>query len=96
MFTKKTEDDKPTLETAIDDVLSEMRLKEPDEESYSKMADQLVKLYELKKYDISKKISAETWATIGAHLGGILLIVGHERANVVTSKAIGFVTKLFK
>jgi hypothetical protein len=31
---------------------------------------------------------------IAANLAGIALIVGHERMNVVTSKAIGFVLKL--
>ena len=39
-------------------------------------------------------IKPETLALIAANLAGIALILGHERLNVVTTKAIGFVSKL--
>ena len=39
-------------------------------------------------------IKPETVALIAANLLGIAIIVGHERLNVVTTKAVGFVTKL--
>lgn len=39
------------------------------------------------------RVSADTWAMVGANLAGILLIVGYERVNVIASKAIGFVLK---
>jgi len=41
-----------------------------------------------------KRISPDTLATIGANLLGIMIIIGHERAHVVTSKALGFIMKL--
>jgi hypothetical protein len=33
-------------------------------------------------------------ATVAGSLVGILLIIGHERANVIGSKALGLVMKL--
>lgn len=41
-----------------------------------------------------KPIDRNTLVLAGANLLGIVLIVGHERANVVTSKAIGFIKTL--
>jgi len=41
-----------------------------------------------------KPLSRDTLVLAGANLLGIVLIVGHERANVVTSKAIGFIKTL--
>jgi len=46
------------------------------------------------EFESSRKISPETWATIGGNLIGIALIIGYERVNVLTSKAVNFVTKL--
>lgn len=40
------------------------------------------------------KISYETLALIGGNLLGIVMILNHERANVVASKALSFVAKL--
>ena len=47
-----------------------------------------------KKEKIIFGMKAETLALIAANLIGIGLILGHERLGVVTSKAIGFVSKL--
>lgn len=38
-----------------------------------------------------KRPSTDTLLIVGANLLGILIIVGYERANVVSSKALGFV-----
>ncbi len=37
-----------------------------------------------------KRPSTDTMLIVGANILGILIIVGHERANVVTSKALSF------
>ena len=55
---------------------------------------QLSKLYKLKESNSQKRVSPDTMLMAGANLLGILMIVGHERANVVTSKAMSFVTRL--
>lgn len=94
MFPKKTVKEKTGLEKAIDQLLSEMANFSGDDDEYSKMADQLEKLYKLKDIDKPDRVDANTLALIAGNLAGIVLIVGYERANVVTSKALGFVRQL--
>ncbi len=68
-------------------------MKKITREEYAAMTDQLVKLYGLKKVEDPKKIDPNTLLTVGGNLTGILMIVGHERANVITSKAVQFVLR---
>lgn len=49
-----------------------------------------LKLKELEKPD---RVSKETWAVVAANLIGIGMIIGHERVNVIASKALGFIMK---
>lgn len=60
-------------------------------EEYKSMVEQLTKLYELRK---GNRVSKETWATIGANLAGIVVLMNHERAHVIASKAFSFVKKV--
>lgn len=60
-------------------------------DEYKSMTDQLTKLYELRK---GNRISKETWATIGANLAGIVVLMNHERTHVIASKAFSFVKKI--
>lgn len=94
MYTEKPTHNKSALEQAIDELLLAMTEITGDSEEYSKMADQLVKLYKLKEIDAPKRISPDTLAIVLGNLAGIICIVGYERANIVTSKALGFVLKL--
>jgi hypothetical protein len=94
MFTRPQKDPDP-LDAVIDGLLETMSHYDPDSEEYSKMTDQLVKLYKLKKETTpSKRPSADTLALIAANLTGILIIIGHERAHIITTKAFGFLAKL--
>lgn len=61
-------------------------------DEYANLVDQFNKLYELR---YKSRISKETLATIGANVLGIVVVLQHERAHVIASKAIGFVKKLF-
>lgn len=95
MFNRSKQTPEPTgLEKAITDVHRQMIALSADDDEYAKMADNLTKLYKLREHDAPRRISPDTLATITANLAGIALIVGHERAHVVTSKALGFVLKL--
>lgn len=93
MFIKPT-DEESGLKDAIDTVFSEMAAHSSDSEEYAKMVSQLETLYSLKSIDAPKRVSPDTLAIVAGNLLGIMLIVGHERANVVTSKALSFVLKL--
>lgn len=93
MFTRRTRPN-PKLEMAIDDLLDQMVEESYDPDKYAKMVDQLVKLYKLKEHEAPKQISPDTLVLVAGNLIGIVLILGYERAGVITSKAIGFVTRL--
>lgn len=86
---------KDQIETVLDDeildLLGNIRQECKNTEDYAKMVDKLSTLYELRN---KSRISKETMATIGANIIGILVVLSHERAHVITSKAFGFVKKI--
>ena len=91
---KLTKRDKKTnLEKEIDDVLSEMELLDKDSKEYRTRVVHLERLYKAKGYDKSRHVSPDTIAIVAGNLLGILIILGYEKANVITSKALGFVIK---
>lgn len=98
MFNLKPSSNKDGVTEAIDSLLEEMSALSGDDPEYAKMADQLTKLYALKEVDhkvtSNMRISLDTLALIGANLAGILLIVGYERENVMTSKALSLLLRL--
>lgn len=94
MFNQEPAVEKSGLEKAIDSVLIEMAELESSADDYAKMVNQLSKLYSLKEIDSKKRVSPDTMATVAANLIGIILIVGHERVHIITSKALNFVMKL--
>lgn len=91
MFKKN---DKSLLEEAIATLHDEMANYTGDTDEYTKMVDNLSKLYKLRENDSRKSVSPDTIAMILGNLATVAMIVGHERTNVITSKAIAFVGKL--
>lgn len=88
-------DAKPNrLQDVIDKLLIEMAEMDSDDEEFATKLDQLAKLYKMKESNNSRRVSPDTMALIGANLLGIAMIIGYERANVIASKAMSFVTKL--
>lgn len=87
--------EKTHLEEVIDSVLSDLEGEDAGTEKYAQMADQLVKLHALHIAERKPRISPDVKATIAANLAGILVIVGHERTHIVTTKALGFIKKLW-
>lgn len=97
MFTIKIIEKKPTfLEETIESLLHEMSVLDGNSDEYTKMADNLVKLYKLQEEEKSskKQVSPDTVVLVLGNLLGIAMIVGHERAGIVTSKALNFLGKL--
>lgn len=68
-----------------------MQLRKNKTEEHANIAASCTKLVELRKQDT---ISMETWATVGANLAGILLLMNHERAHVIASKAFSLIKKI--
>jgi hypothetical protein len=94
MFAKqKTEDQ--DLEAVANVVRSKLTDDNVTPEEFAKYLDQYIKLATLQAAGKRHtKVSADVAATVAANLAGILIIINHERAHVVTSKALAFVAKL--
>lgn len=86
---------RPAKPTALDDViasaLSELKGHDADSEGYAKIVEQLVLLNSMKLNEKTDRISKDTLALVLGNLAGIIVIVGHERAHVVTSKALSLI-----
>lgn len=80
-----------TLDGQIQALLDEMQLEDKCTDKYAQMADQLVKLYTLKMNDKSKRVSADAVLSVAGNLTAILLVLNYEKANVIASKAFGFI-----
>lgn len=99
-MSKKDKDELNSLNKEIERLIAEMSRIDPEIEDYAVMTARLDTLYKLKEVDhkVETKqlfgVSAETLAVISANLLGIMMIVGHERARVITSKAVSFIPKL--
>lgn len=91
MFTKKT-DKEFTLDRAIDSAFADLTTFDIETEEYQLAVARLAELHKIKK-DIDRRVSPDAMAMVVGNLAGIVLIVGHERAHVLTSKAINFVMK---
>lgn len=82
------------LQAAIDEMLRELVQVGGDSEQAGRIVANVTALNELQKTNSSGPVSKDALVTAAANLTGILLILNHERAHVVTSKALGFVQKL--
>ncbi len=92
MFSNNTEPS--DLDKAISRTLEHMTYFQPEAPEYAQICDQLTKLHALKTIESNSGVSTEVIAQITGSLAGILLIIGHERAHVIATKALGFVMKL--
>lgn len=91
---KLTKKEDTTLEKNIKRI-EETLLTEPAASDASKqLVQELDTLYGIKaKEREGTKISKNTMAMIAANLIGIGLILSHEKLNVISTKALGFVLK---
>jgi hypothetical protein len=82
------------LETVIGLVTEELEKTTPGTEGYSRIVEQLERLNKIAASRKSEPVSWNGLISGGVNLLGIGLILNYERLHVVTSKAVGFVTKL--
>ena len=82
------------LQQTIDQLHAALTVFPPESPEYDRISDQLVKLSEIKTPKSETRVSPDVLATVATNLVGIAMIIHHERANVIASKALGFVQKL--
>lgn len=93
MFVKKQS--KSKLDEAIEAAFEQLNGMVAYEEgtAYTKQLDTIERLMKFKQMEKPERLSRDTLAMVAGNLLGIIIIVGHERAHVVTSKALNFVLK---
>lgn len=93
-ITKTTKKDKQTdLDKRINEVLEYMKNISPESTDYTVITENLERLYKAKASENDRKISSDTIAVVAGNLLGIVIILGYEKANVITSKAFSLILK---
>ena len=92
MFSKKSKSDL-LLESEIESVLRNLNLTAVDSAEYQSILRHLERLYALKGPK-PERVKNDTLAIIGGNLLGILMILKHERVDIITSKALSFVIRV--
>lgn len=93
MFIKKFKTDQSRLDDAINNALQQLDYYPAHTEEYAKTLAVLEKLYSFKTANRRERLKPDTLAIVLGNLLGIAIIVGYERANILTSNAKNFVMK---
>ena len=97
IFTKK-KNEKTNLEKEIDRLSETLSYTDMDTDEYDDIVSKIERLTSIKeKLEKAKvcesKVSKDTLAVVIGNLVGIVLILGYERVNIITSKALSFVIR---
>lgn len=84
---------KRSLDKEIEDCFSELDELEASTEEYTRCADNLRRLLEMREGKKVLKVSPDVIATLVANSVWILLILKYEESDSILSKAFGFVLK---
>lgn len=82
-----------TIDTEIEHILSYMAKLSPDSKEYSNCALNLETMYKAKTASGSGKVCWDTVIAAGTGILQVGMIIWHERLNVISSKALGYVFK---
>jgi len=76
---------------SIKRLLSELDLVDPTSEEHAQMLKDIEKLRNWRAEERTQtRVSPDTLAIVAGNVLTVLIIVGYERTNVVTTKALGF------
>lgn len=94
MFNRKSDAEIEGFEKAITEALSQLDAVPAYSNEYNLIMNQIERLHRMKDVTLTpSRVTPDTLAIVIGNLAGIAIIVGHERAHVVTSKALGFIMK---
>lgn len=87
--------EKNLLELEEERLLEELKNLDPTDDLYDLVKTHLQDIHKMKTTDKGEKKSVSPDALVGAaaSLAGIVMILGFERAHIITSKAMSFVFK---
>lgn len=93
MFSRKPNPRLVELDVEISRVLATMSRMEPDDEEYANATTQWVKLCEERDNLLSNRFSKDQLLLVGGNVLIAIVIIGHERANVIATKVPQFLSK---
>jgi hypothetical protein len=86
------------LQKAITALISQLDDRDGSTEEYTTMVSNVKVLVEARQLeeatDKPNRPSADTMLSVGGSVLGILMILGFEKANVITSKGLSFIPKI--
>lgn len=82
------------LDEAIRTLLESMDQDDPGTDTYSQKVQNLDTLYKAKAVYGKRHVSADAVLTAAASIVGVVLMLGFEKSNVITTKALSFLPKL--
>lgn len=77
----------------VDNIISKLSKMDPSKPEYTAAVDNLKTLTEARSKRSARVIEPEVLVTAGVAVFQVMAIIWHEKLNVVTTKAIGFVFK---
>jgi hypothetical protein len=81
------------IDLELDTLFRRLKAQDVQTKEYATILDHIVTLHGLRKEEKDEGVSKDTWATIGANLVGIFMIIKHEHVNVVTSRAFSLLMR---
>lgn len=96
MFNKRPSHAQDALDKAIMDALLQLDVVPAYSEEAFKIMNHIERLEKLKESNTPPRLSPDTLAIVIGNFLGIAVIVGHERAHVVTSKAFNLLGKTLR
>jgi len=81
------------LEDELESTIRKLKTHVTGSDDYARTLACVERLHEMMEEEKPSRVSAETRATIAANLIGIFMIIKHEHANALTSKALSFVIR---
>ena len=96
MFTRRDTAEAIHLKKLIADLMNDIEGTRPDDPEYAKMTKELKKMFSLLVLCEPKRVSPDTMAIVSSNILIAVMVVGFERANVVTSKVFSFLMKVLK
>lgn len=89
LFKRKAKEPNP-IELERNRVLEKMKTLDPDSPEYTKMLVAVNRLHAMLPPEREKRgVSMDTAANLLAYLGNTMMVLHHEKLNVVTSKVFG-------
>lgn len=95
MFTKKPAE-KTGLERAREDALDVLNDYAPVDDEYKTILKRVVTLSNLMEKEAPEKLSINALLPVIGTIASVVVIVGYEQRQVLTSKALQFLPKLLK